>query len=155
VTRFALALAVLVSGCGTGGYHVPYHNGHAANPTGGDVAFLAADVAAGALDRNASRRLEPERRRPSLAERQPWRRIFGTVRWSAGGRLAGMPVLLKGRSGSVLRQTTTDRAGRFWFPLPLPPDWYQVSVRDERGVGEARVWLHDEPPDFLEVVVAQ
>ena len=148
----ALALALLAAGCGTSEYHAAYARGHAANPTGGDVAALAADVACGALQKRPTVAPEPAKR-PSLAERRPWRRIFGTVRWGAGARVAGIPVTLRSRSGEEVRSTTSDPAGRFWFPLPLPAGWYVVAAEDERGAGETRLWLHDEPPDFLEVVV--
>jgi hypothetical protein len=155
VRRFLLVLALLASGCGTSGYHQGFGGRSCTNPTGAELAFLVAELAVGALQAGAGlteTMREPEPPRVPLATRRPFRRIFGTVSWEAGGRVAAIPVTLRGSSGLVVLETRTDEGGRFWFPLPLPGDWYRISVDDQRAAGESKVWLHDRPPDYLDVI---
>jgi hypothetical protein len=165
--RLLLALTPLAWGCGTGSYHVPYHKGHSANPTAGDFAFLAADVAFGALDRRAPAETtrehhpwdSPSSARPapppsfSPPSLSPARRLFGKVTWESGERVPFVLVTLRGSSDSAAVETRTDINGRFWLPWPLPAGSYRLSVDSRDATGETEVRVQDGPPDNHNVVV--
>jgi len=151
--RWLPAAVLLASGCASDGYHYAYNGRYCANPTATDAAFAAADLFLGAIQAGAAlTELQPTR--PPLADRpaRPKRSVFGTVSWASGERVPAMPVTVRGTSGVVVLEMTTDARGRFWIPLPLPADWYRISFDDERASGETKLWLRDLPPAYLDIV---
>jgi hypothetical protein len=154
VTRFLLAAVLLTAGCASDGYHYAYNGRYCANPTTADAAFAAVDLFLGAIQAGAALSEAMQPTRPPLEDRpaRPMRRVFGTVVWESGERVPGMALRVRSNSGFLDFPLTTDDRGRFWIPLPVPADWYRISVEDERGEGEAKVWLRDRSPALLEIV---
>jgi hypothetical protein len=74
-------------------------------------------------------------------------------REGSGEGVARVKVSLHGASGLADLEAVTDERGWFWFPLPLPGDWYTAAVADAGLKGATRVWLRDRRPDELVVVV--
>ena len=67
------------------------------------------------------------------------RPLRGSVRTAdAAAPVPGVTVVLHGASGLVDLVATTDARGRFWFPLPLPADWYTFSLQDATAGGDRR-----------------
>jgi len=95
----------------------------------------------------------PSPPQPPPPPRPPHSPLFGTVRSESGERVAHAEVTLRGSTGFVELQTQTDVGGRFWFPMPLPADWYTLAVEDESAAGQTRLWLHDRRPAILDVTV--
>jgi len=165
--RLFLALPLLAWGCGSGGYNVPYNRGHSANPTAGDVASLALDLAVGALEAGRAPTESTRESRPWASTstpvpsppppppapppESPARRLFGKVVWESGGRVPFVTVTLQGPSDFVALETRTDINGRFWFPWPLPAGWYRISADGAGAAGETRVWMNGRP-EILSVV---
>jgi hypothetical protein len=152
VKRLLLATVLVASGCGTGNYHHGYNGRYCANPTAADAAFGVVDLFLGVVA-VAAEHSESSAQRQPLASRpaQPTRRVFGTVSWASGERVAAMPLRVRSNSGFLDFELTTDERGRFWIPLPLPADWYRISFDDERASGETRLWLRDLPPAYLDI----
>jgi hypothetical protein len=145
VLRPLLALALLGAGCAGPGYcHRPSSGAEAV------ADFLLVGLAAGtALSEMDSTPPSPPPRPP----RPPTQPLFGTVSDPSGERVPRVAVTLRGSSGFVELETTTDERGRFWVPMPLPPDWYVISAGDEQAAGQTRLWLHDRHPSLLDVTV--
>jgi hypothetical protein len=74
--------------------------------------------------------------------------LYGTVSLPSGERVPRATVTLRGTSDFVVLQATTDERGRFWFPMPLPPDWYTFTVDGEGATGQTRFWLHKRHSDL-------
>jgi len=158
VARILLILALLAAGCATSGpYH--HHHHHALfcchrPPTTADKALAVGELGLGALELGIA--LTEAMGEPDLPPPSPPRPLtkplFGTVSWEGGGRVPAIPVTLRGTSDFVVLETTTDEGGRFWFPMPLPADWYRIIVDDERAAGETRLWLRDRRPAMLDVI---
>jgi hypothetical protein len=155
VPRFLLAAVLAAAGCGTGNYHYGYANGHCANPSAGDVAWLLTDLAfsglqAGATLTETMKELPPPPSEPP--PRRPVQRLFGTVTSATGQRVPFVMVTLRGPQDVVELETRADVGGRFWFPWPLPAGWYRISAGDQDVTGETKVWLADRRPAILDVV---
>lgn len=154
MTRLLVALALAVSGCATGDVYYSSSPCYR-RPTTADTVFLIGDLvlsglAAGAQLTETMRQAPPP---PADSPGRPMRRVFGTVSWKSGERVGGVTVSLRAHSGFVLLDTVADDRGRFWFPLPLPADWYRITVDDDQGAGESKIWLRDKPPAYLDVVL--
>jgi hypothetical protein len=147
MARLLCGMAIVVAGCATsGGHYQSCRRCCEPDPAEailglGELAFQLAEAIGDRTQRAAG---------PPPAPMPP--PLVGTVRAIESGQsLPGVAVALKGASGFVELQATTDDRGRFWFPLPLPADWYTISVDEEAFEGERRVWLKERRP--LDLVV--
>jgi hypothetical protein len=136
-----LTLALLGAGC------VPLESSHCyRRPSRGEALaeLLFAGFAAG-VELSETQHVEfPPPREPGPTTPP----FFGTVSLPSGDRVPQVTVTLRGTSDFVVLQATTDERGRFLFPMPLPPDWYTLTVDDDRAAGQARVWLHKRHRDL-------
>jgi hypothetical protein len=157
MARMLWGIALLLAGCAIPAGH--YRGCHRCGcPDGVDAILGGAEaiVGMGALAYDVSAAIGDRTQRswrppPALIPRP----FVGTVRVSdSSAALALTTVVLQGASGLVELRATTDRGGHFYFPLPLPADWYTVSVDDDAFEGGRRVWLKERRPvDF--VILAQ
>jgi hypothetical protein len=141
VRYLLLALALLGSGCATPESYYCYRPAS----RGEAVADLLLTGLAAGVALSETRYVEfPPPREPGPTTPP----LYGTVSLPSGERVPRATVTLRGTSDFVVLQATTDERGRFWFPMPLPPDWYTFIVDDEAATGQARFWLHKRHRDL-------
>lgn len=151
-TLLALILLCSTSGCFPGpGFGRGRHR-HGRGD--GLVAFLQLATAAvelGAVIHAAN--AQPPPPPPPPPPPQPTARPFvGGVRWETGEPVAFVRVTLRGTQDFVVLQAMTDQYGTFVFPLPLPGDWYRITLDENVASGGALVWLSDRGPPALQVI---
>lgn len=150
VLRAALVLAVLTIGCGHRHHHChSFWEGR--RPDGASAAAAGVigliTLIGMATDAQVAAR-EPDPPRPLT------RPLVGKVLLADGrSEVAGVTVTLRDPHDLVVLEAVTDARGWFRFPLPLPPSWYVLSVDDEAGRGQTRLWLHERRPAHLNVLL--
>jgi hypothetical protein len=140
MSRLLVVLALLAAGCAPAEAYC-----YRPSPAEAVAGLFVAGLAAGVTLTEASHELPPPRPDKPRPTTPP---LHGTVTAESGERVPHVTVTLRGSTGFVELETTTDERGRFLFPMPLPPDWYRVSVDEEQGTAETRVWLHRRHADL-------
>jgi len=146
-------IALLFAGCATpAGYYHGSHRCHGVDTVDAVLGGAEAIVGLGELAYELSEAIGDRTQRAWARPPGPVPRpLVGTVRVSDSGEaLPATTVVLQGASGFVELRAITDQRGHFFFPLPLPADWYTLSVDDNGFEGAQRVWLEElRPVDFV------
>jgi hypothetical protein len=153
-----VAWTTLPSSCVlSSGYHYSSSCPADMSSTCGPGPLVAAAIGAGVVAVAAGAYFAvSQHRRPVAGGAAPLPRpLVGQVRWRGSNRgVSAVPVSLRRADGHVVPTTLTDREGWFQFPFPPKPGWYTVSADGDAAKGETTVWLQDQRPATLEVLVA-
>jgi hypothetical protein len=142
-----------LAGCGPGIHHGRHHHRYPPGALGGVMAVLdltRAVAGAGVAVSRLSRAYTPAGT-PSPPPFNHVGPLSGTVLWEGrtGEGIPGVRVRLSD-DGGPFAEATTDRDGRFEFPVQLPFEGeYRFSIDDPSLRGSRRVWLGRGPATGL------